>query len=180
MDNKKTETRIKAGGKYEEGDKKQSENFYTRVYDDAIAKKTPLDNTIIEQICEVGGGRVESVARVYSTGGEGAASHHTAYNAALTTIHHQRQRAHSRYATLVHDILIHESDLQAQEARREDGEKLLKRQEEEEDTQEQEVERLQQLIHTTRRTTAATTAKVATYSTYKGQPRSRACVAHFQ
>ncbi|KAG7172096.1 hypothetical protein Hamer_G001093 [Homarus americanus] len=57
--------------------------------------------------------------------------------------------------------------LQAQEARREDGEKLLKRQEEEEDTQEQEVERLQQLIHTTRRTTAATTAKVATYSTYK-------------
>lgn len=28
--------------------KKQEETFYTRVYDDAVAKRQPLDNTIIE------------------------------------------------------------------------------------------------------------------------------------
>ncbi|XP_071541775.1 uncharacterized protein [Panulirus ornatus] len=151
----------------EEEDRKQSENFYTRVYDDAVAKKTHLDNKIIEQTCEVGGGRVESLARVFSSGGEGAASHHAAYNASLAAIHQQRQRAHCRYAALVQNILTHESDLKAQEERREEGARLLQRQQEEAGIQEEKVQRLQELIHVTRRATASTTAKVATYSTYR-------------
>ena len=32
----------------EEEDKKKHANFYMRVYDDAVAKKTAIDNTIIE------------------------------------------------------------------------------------------------------------------------------------
>lgn len=30
--------------------KKQEDNFYMRVYDDAVAKKTAIDNTIIEYV----------------------------------------------------------------------------------------------------------------------------------
>nr|XP_045591887.1 uncharacterized protein LOC123753936 [Procambarus clarkii] len=158
---------MNAKEKHDDNERQKTENFYTRVYDDAVAKKTPIDNTIIEQTCEVGGGRVESLARVYSTGGEGTASHHAAFNASLAAIHQQRQRAHSRYTALVHDILTHEPDLQAQEERREEGVRLLRRQQEEESSQEDEVQRLQKLIQTAHKTTAATTAKVTTYSTYK-------------
>ncbi|KAK3874169.1 hypothetical protein Pcinc_020878 [Petrolisthes cinctipes] len=150
-----------------EESKKQEENFYTRVYDDAVAKKQPLDNTIIEQTCEVGGGRVDSLGRVMGGAGEGAASHHAAYTASLRAIHHQRQEAHQRYNTLVNTILTHETDLKAQEERKEEGEKLLQREREESAGLEEEVDRLQNLIHSTRSSTAATTAKVATYSTYR-------------
>lgn len=45
----KRSDRIRVDGEDDE-DRKQSENFYTRVYDDAVAKKTPLDNTIIEYV----------------------------------------------------------------------------------------------------------------------------------
>ena len=41
------------GDKGEDNDddeEKQEDNFYMRVYDDAVAKKTPIDNTIIEYV----------------------------------------------------------------------------------------------------------------------------------
>lgn len=72
------------------------------------------EKTVIfyRQTCEVGGGRLESLARVYSSGGDGPASHHAAYAASLSAIHQQRQRAQRRYAELVSNILKHEPDLQ--------------------------------------------------------------------
>ncbi|XP_068209516.1 uncharacterized protein [Palaemon carinicauda] len=152
-----------------DGDKKEEETFYTRVYDDAVAKKTSVDNAIIEQTCEVGGGRVESLGRVFDSGGEGdpAASHHAAYTASLATIHKQRRKAQHRYANLVANILTHEPDLRAQEERREEGALIQERQRLESDILEERIQYLQERIFTTRKDTAATNEKVTTYLTYK-------------
>ncbi|XP_066987660.1 uncharacterized protein [Macrobrachium rosenbergii] len=151
------------------GDQKEAETFYTRVYDDAVAKKTPVDNAIIEQTCEVGGGRVESLGRVFDSGGEGdpAASHHAAYTASLATIHKQRRKAQHRYATLVANILTHEPDLRAQEERRREGALIQERQKLESDILEERIQYLQERIFSTRKDTAATNEKVTTYLTYK-------------
>ncbi|KAK7080477.1 hypothetical protein SK128_005730 [Halocaridina rubra] len=148
---------------------KDEETFYTRVYDDAVTKKTQVDKTIIEQTCQVGGGRVESLGRVFDSGGEGdpAASHHASYTAALNAIHQQRSRAEQRYSSLVANILTHEPDLKAQENRREEGAAIQERQKLESDALEEHIQRLQEKIHKTRSATAATAEKVQTYSTYR-------------
>ncbi|XP_045120153.1 uncharacterized protein LOC123509711 [Portunus trituberculatus] len=168
VEEKRNGNDVKSKNDEDEGkDNKKHDNFYMRVYDDAVAKKTAIDNTIIEQTCEVGDGRVGSLARVMGGPGQGAASHHAAHASALQTIHHQRQHAHKRYSSLVNAILSHEKDIKAQEERKRESELLLEREAAECGLQQEEVARLQRLIHATSSITAATTAKVATYSTYK-------------
>lgn len=60
----------------------------------------------------MGGGRVDSLARVMGGEEQGTASHHAAHTAALQVIHHQRLDAQLRYFTLISAILSHDRDLQ--------------------------------------------------------------------